>query len=47
MTSEGDDLFRARFTQAGKTAEFEVQFGSVLNPFRLEALNAFACPTQF
>ncbi|TCR02924.1 type VI secretion system membrane subunit TssM [Neorhizobium sp. JUb45] len=47
ITTEGNDLFRARFTQAGKTAEFEVQFGSVLNPFRLEALNAFACPTQF
>ncbi|MDP9837043.1 type VI secretion system protein ImpL [Neorhizobium huautlense] len=47
ITSQGDDLFRARFTQAGKTAEFEVQFGSVLNPFRLAALNAFACPTQF
>lgn len=44
---QGNDLFRARFEQSGKTAEFEVQFGSVLNPFRLEALNAFSCPTQF
>jgi type VI secretion system protein ImpL len=46
-TMQDNDIFRARFEQAGKTAEFEVQFGSVLNPFRLEALNAFACPTQF
>lgn len=46
-TMQGNDIFRARFEQAGRTAEFEVQFGSVLNPFRLEALSAFACPTQF
>ncbi|WJH41159.1 hypothetical protein N7E02_11865 [Aliirhizobium terrae] len=46
-TMQGNDIFRARFEQGGRTAEFEVQFGSVLNPFRLEALSAFACPTQF
>ncbi|NKN37374.1 type VI secretion system membrane subunit TssM [Agrobacterium sp. a22-2] len=44
---KGDDLFRAKFQQNGQTAEFDVQFGSVLNPFRLEALDAFSCPTQF
>ncbi|UIY32777.1 hypothetical protein LZK73_29505 (plasmid) [Neorhizobium galegae] len=47
IAMQGDDLFRARFQQNGRTAEFDVQFGSVLNPFRLEALNAFSCPTQF
>ncbi|MBP2561391.1 type VI secretion system protein ImpL [Neorhizobium galegae] len=47
ITMQGDDLFRASFRQNGRTAEFDVQFGSVLNPFRLEALNAFSCPTQF
>ncbi|WEX08247.1 type VI secretion system membrane subunit TssM [Chelativorans sp. AA-79] len=46
VTSEGDDLFRARFESVGLTAEFEVQFGSVLSPFRLEALSDFSCPSQ-
>jgi len=44
---QGDDLFRAKFQQDGQAAEFDVQFGSVLNPFRLEALGAFSCPAQF
>lgn len=47
IANEGEDLFRARFTSAGQTAEFDVQFGSVLNPFRLKALSDFTCPTQF
>ncbi|MGK6316971.1 type VI secretion system membrane subunit TssM [Neorhizobium sp. DT-125] len=47
ITIQGNDLFRAKFQQNGRMAEFDVQFGSVLNPFRLEALSAFACPTQF
>lgn len=47
ITLQGDDLFRAKFEQNGQSAEFDVQFGSVLNPFRLEALSAFSCPTQF
>lgn len=47
ITMQANDLFRAKFQQNGQTAEFDVQFGSVLNPFRLEALNAFSCPTQF
>ncbi|PDT34800.1 type VI secretion system membrane subunit TssM [Rhizobium sp. M10] len=47
VTIQGDDLFRAKFQQDGRAAEFDVQFGSVLNPFRLEALGAFSCPAQF
>lgn len=47
ITLQGDDLFRAKFQQNAQAAEFDVQFGSVLNPFRLEALSAFSCPTQF
>jgi type VI secretion system protein ImpL len=47
LNRQGDDLFRAKFTQNGETAEFDVQFGSVLNPFRLEALSALSCPRQF
>lgn len=41
------NLFRAAFEQNGETAEFDVQFGSVLNPFRLPALDTFSCPRQF
>ncbi|MBP2491665.1 type VI secretion system membrane subunit TssM (plasmid) [Rhizobium leguminosarum] len=47
LAIQGDDLFRAKFQQNGQAAEFDVQFGSVLNPFRLEALGAFSCPAQF
>lgn len=47
VTVEGPDLFRARFDNDGRTAEFDVQFGSVLNPFRLQALSDFSCPAQF
>lgn len=41
------NLFRATFERGEQVAEFDVQFGSVLNPFRLPALDAFACPRQF
>jgi type VI secretion system protein ImpL len=47
ITQEGEDLFRARFQHAGQWAEFDVQFGSVLNPFRMPAIEEFECPTQF
>jgi len=47
LSVQGGDLFRAKFERNGQKAEFDVQFGSVLNPFRLEALSAFSCPTQF
>ncbi|MGG6897771.1 type VI secretion system membrane subunit TssM [Rhizobium sp. BR 315] len=47
VTVQAPDLFRARFEDKGQTAEFDVQFGSVLNPFRLPALSDFSCPAQF
>ena len=47
IVDESGDLFRARFALDGQSAEFDVQFGSVLNPFRLPAIAEFACPTQF
>ncbi|MEO3999653.1 type VI secretion system membrane subunit TssM [Mesorhizobium sp. CAU 1732] len=46
ISDQTDDLFRARFENAGKGAEFDVQFGSVLNPFRLPAMAEFQCPAQ-
>jgi type VI secretion system protein ImpL len=47
VTVKGPDLFLAHFDNNGQSAEFDVQFGSVLNPFRLQALSDFACPAQF
>ncbi|MFB9914485.1 type VI secretion system membrane subunit TssM [Rhizobium paknamense] len=47
ISNEASDTFRLRFATGGQTAEFEVQFGSVLNPFRLKALADFSCPAQF
>jgi type VI secretion system protein ImpL len=47
VTSQAPDLFRAKFEDKGQEAEFDVQFGSVLNPFRLQALSDFSCPAQF
>lgn len=47
ITVQSDDLFRVGFESGGHTAEFDIQFGSVLNPFRLQALSDFACPNQF
>ena len=47
ISNKGDDLFRARFANGDNEAEFDVQFGSVLNPFRLKAISDFACPAQF
>ncbi|WP_182084179.1 type VI secretion system membrane subunit TssM [Aureimonas sp. ME7] len=42
-----DDRFRARFTVSGKSAEFDVQVGSILNPFATDALSGFRCPAGF
>ncbi|MEL4073156.1 type VI secretion system membrane subunit TssM [Ochrobactrum sp. GPK 3] len=39
--------FRMSFSNGVFRAEFDVQFGSVLNPFRLPALNDFSCPFKF
>jgi len=36
-----------RFANGAQAAEFDIQFGSVLNPFRLDAIAGFACPAQF
>ncbi|WP_448954722.1 type VI secretion system membrane subunit TssM [Labrys neptuniae] len=47
IAEEGADLFHATFTQDGKTAEYRVQFGGSLNPYRLKALADFRCPAQF
>ncbi|TRL41318.1 type VI secretion system membrane subunit TssM [Rhizobium straminoryzae] len=41
------NLFRAVFQKGEQTAQFDVQFGSVLNPFRLPALDTFSCPGRF
>lgn len=41
------NLFRAEFSRGDQVAQFDVQFGSVLNPFRLPALGSFSCPRQF
>ncbi|MCL2714039.1 MAG: type VI secretion system membrane subunit TssM [Alphaproteobacteria bacterium] len=40
------DSFRARFSHAGHTADFEVQVGSILNPFTSDLLTAFICPNR-
>jgi type VI secretion system protein ImpL len=47
LAQEDGDSFRARFGNGQFEAEFDVQFGSVLNPFRLQALSDFSCPEQF
>ncbi|KPF45779.1 type VI secretion system membrane subunit TssM [Rhizobium sp. AAP43] len=48
LVPQGDrDLFRATFEQNGLKASFDIQFGSVLDPFRLPALSAFSCPKAF
>ncbi|MEF2070044.1 type VI secretion system membrane subunit TssM [Consotaella aegiceratis] len=47
IVSRRDDLMRARFDDGGRQAVFDVQFGSVLNPFELPALSEFQCPSQF
>jgi type VI secretion system protein ImpL len=47
VVNERGDSFRAEFDNNGQQAAFDVQFGSVLNPFRLKALSDFACPSQF
>ncbi|WP_337270438.1 type VI secretion system membrane subunit TssM [Oryzifoliimicrobium ureilyticus] len=41
------DMLRARFQNNGQNADFDIQFGSVLNPFKLDALSNFSCPVQF
>lgn len=43
-TAASADRFVARFTQDGRWADFEVQIGSVVNPFATDALTSFRCP---
>jgi type VI secretion system protein ImpL len=40
------ELFEISFEQAGLEARWEMRAISVLNPFRLEALNLFRCPER-
>ena len=47
IENQSDDLLRVRFENGGQAAEFDIQFGSVLNPFKLDAIASFACPAQF
>lgn len=47
IQNQSGDLLRAKFENSGQSAEFDIQFGSVLNPFKLDALSKFACPAQF
>ncbi|MET0171538.1 MAG: type VI secretion IcmF C-terminal domain-containing protein, partial [Agrobacterium vaccinii] len=47
IENQAGDLLRARFENSGQVAEFDIQFGSVLNPFKLDAIANFACPAQF
>ena len=41
-----DDKFRATFRLGDRSATFDVQTGSVLNPFSLPELQAFRCPQE-
>ncbi|KAA1233172.1 type VI secretion system membrane subunit TssM [Agrobacterium tumefaciens] len=47
IENQSGDLLRVRFANGAQAAEFDIQFGSVLNPFRLDAIAGFACPAQF
>jgi type VI secretion system protein ImpL len=47
IENQAGDLLRARFENGSQVAEFDIQFGSVLNPFKLDALANFTCPAQF
>lgn len=41
------DRNRVVFNVGGRIAIFQLQSGSVLNPFALPALGKFSCPTSF
>ncbi|NSZ66019.1 type VI secretion system membrane subunit TssM [Agrobacterium tumefaciens] len=47
IENQSGDLLRVRFENGAQAAEFDIQFGSVLNPFKLDAIASFACPAQF
>jgi type VI secretion system protein ImpL len=46
-TQLSDDRFRARFTRYSHFAVFEIQVGSILNPFTTDVLSAFRCPDKW
>ena len=41
-----DDRFQAVFTHGGHSATFQIQVGSILNPFTTNVLNTFRCPDK-
>lgn len=47
VKAEDANHFQVRFSDQNNYADFDIEFGSVLNPFRLPALNNFRCPLQF
>ena len=47
IENQSGELLRVRFENGVQAAEFDIQFGSVLNPFKLDAIASFACPAQF
>ncbi|KAB0680234.1 type VI secretion system membrane subunit TssM [Aureimonas leprariae] len=46
IKQEGPDRFRATFDASGASAAFNVQVGSIINPFATGALSRFRCPTR-
>lgn len=47
LTEDNSAKFRARFNNGNNFAEFDVEFGSSINLFRLPAINNFKCMAQF
>jgi len=46
-TQLSDDRFRALFTRYSHSAVFEIQVGSILNPFTTDVLSSFRCPDKW
>ncbi|MDR3435262.1 type VI secretion system membrane subunit TssM [Telmatospirillum sp.] len=47
VTRLGDDRFRVAFQAGGHTVSYEIRSNSTLNPFTLNELRSFHCPTSF
>lgn len=47
ITDEAPDRFKAHFANKNYAADFDIKFGSIMNPLRLRALNEFRCPFSF
>jgi type VI secretion system protein ImpL len=41
------DRLRVIFSVGGRISIFQLQSGSVFNPFKLKALSKFSCPKSF